>query len=71
MFIAMWMVIGSGMLMLLIAAMDKQKKELCKGYEIKIKAEKTSVFFLDEDGIGKLLKASVKGDIKGKVKYII
>jgi cell division protein FtsQ len=68
MFIAMWLVIGSGMLMLLIAAMDKQKKELCKGYEIKIKAEKTGVFFLDQEGIGKLLKASVNGDIKGKVK---
>jgi len=68
MFIAMWLVIGSGMLMLLIAAMDKQKKELCKGYEINIKAEKTGVFFLDQEGIGKLLKASVNGDIKGKVK---
>jgi len=68
MFIAMWLVIGSGMLMLLIAAMDKQKKELCKGYEINIKAEKTGVFFLDQEGIGKLLKTSVNGDIKGKVK---
>jgi cell division protein FtsQ len=68
MFIAMWLVIGGGMLTLLIAAMDKQKKELCKGYEVKIKAEKTGVFFLDEEGIGKLLKASVKGEIRGKVK---
>ena len=68
MFIAMWLVIGSGMLMLLIAAMDKQKKELCKGYEVKIRAEKTGVYFLDQEGIGKILKASVKGEIKGKVK---
>jgi cell division protein FtsQ len=67
-FVAMWLVIGSGMLMLLIAAMDKQKKELCKGYEVKIKAEKTGLYFVDQEGIGKLLKASVKGDIKGKVK---
>jgi cell division protein FtsQ len=64
----MWLVIGGGMLMLLIAAMDKQKKEICKGYEIKIKSEKGQDFFLDKEGVGKLLKASVKGDIKGKAK---
>jgi cell division protein FtsQ len=68
MFIAMWLVIGSGMLTLLIAAMDKQKKELCKGYEIRIKTDKAGEFFLDQEGVGKLLKASVKGNIKGKVK---
>ena len=68
MFVAMWLVIGGGMLMLLIAAMDKQKKEICKGYEIKIKSEKGQDFFLDKEGVGKLLKASVKGDIKGKAK---
>jgi cell division protein FtsQ len=68
MFVAMWLVIGGGMLMLLIAAMDKQKKEICKGYEIKINSQKGQDFFLDKDGVGKLLKASVKGDIKGKAK---
>ncbi len=67
MFVAMWMMIGSGKLtLLLIAAMDKQKKELCKGYEVKIKAEKTGEFFLDEAGIGKILKTSVKGEIERK-----
>jgi cell division protein FtsQ len=64
----MWLVIGGGMLMLLIAAMDKQKKEICKGYEIKIKSEKGQDFFLDKSDVGKLMKASVKGDIKGKAK---
>jgi cell division protein FtsQ len=68
MFVAMWVVIGGGMLMLLIAAMDKQKKDICKGFEIKIKTEKAADFFLDKEGVGKLLKASVKGDIKGKAK---
>jgi cell division protein FtsQ len=67
-FVSMWLVIGSGMLVLLIAAMDKQKKELCKGYEIKIKADTASAFFLDKEGVSKLLKASVKGNIKGKAK---
>ena len=68
MFIAMWVVIGGGMLMLLIAAMDKQKKEICKGLQDQNKDRESTGFFLDEEGVGKLLKASVKGDIKGKAK---
>jgi cell division protein FtsQ len=64
----MWLVICSGMLILLIAAMGKQKKELCKGYEIVIKGERTTDFFLDEQGIIKLLKAAAKGNIKGQSK---
>ncbi|MEO5562549.1 MAG: hypothetical protein ABIR18_03920 [Chitinophagaceae bacterium] len=67
-FVAMWLVIGSGMLMLLIAAMDKQKKELCKGYEIKIKTAKDANVFLDKDGVSKLLKSASNGGVKGKAK---
>lgn len=67
-FLAMWLVICAGMLTLFIAAMGKQKRELCKGYSIRIKAQREDNFFLDESGITKLLKTAVKGNIKGQSK---
>lgn len=69
-FIGMWLAICSGMLTLFIAAMDKQKSELCKGYSIAIHSERQADYFLDEDAILKLLKASVKGNIKGQSKAV-
>jgi cell division protein FtsQ len=64
----MWLVICTGMLTLLIAAMRKQKAELCKGYEISIKGERSTNFFLDKQAIAKLLKTAAKGSIKGQSK---
>lgn len=69
-FIGMWLAICSGMLVLLIAAIGKQKKETCRGYEIVIKGVRTSNFFLDEQGIAKLLKTAVNGNIKGQSKTV-
>lgn len=65
-FVAMWLVICAGMLTLFIAAMSKQKRELCGGYSIKIKAERKTDFFLDEQAIFNLLKAAAKGNIRGQ-----
>jgi cell division protein FtsQ len=62
------MVIGGGMLVLLIAAMGKQKKNTCKDYSIAIKGSEAKSFFLSETDIVKLLKAATKGDIKGQQK---
>lgn len=64
----MWLVICSGMLMLFIAAVSKQKRELCKGYTIKIKSDRKDDFFLDEEAISKMLKGAAKGNIKGQSK---
>src|SRR3954469_23268206 len=64
----MWIAIGSGMLTLLIAAIGKQKRETCKDYSISINGEKNANFFLDKESIAKLLKATVKGSIKGQPK---
>jgi len=66
MFVSMWMVICSGMLMLLIAAMGNQKKDTCKGYKISIKGERAANFFYDEQAISKFLKAAAKGNITGQ-----
>lgn len=67
-FFAMWLAIGSGMLILFIAAIGKQKKDTCKDYKIQIKSDRREDFFFDEASITKLLKASVKGNIKGQPK---
>ena len=64
----MWMVIGGGMLVLLIAAMGKQKKNICKDYSITIKGNEAKDFFLTETDVVKLLKAATKGNVKGQSK---
>ncbi len=61
----MWLVIGGGMLTLLIAAMGRQNKEACKGYEIEIKGS-TQELFLDRQEIIKLLTAAARGPITGQ-----
>lgn len=67
-FAALWLAIGGGMLTLLIAAMGKQKKELCSNYEISIRATSSDNFFLDESEILQLLKSTAHGNIKGQPK---
>ena len=67
-FVSMWMVIGGGMLVLLIAAMGKQKKNTCKDYSITIKGGEEKDFFLSKTDVTKLLKVATKGNIKGQPK---
>ncbi len=67
-FVALWVVIGGGMLTLLIAAMGNQKKNTCKDYTVIIKGEKKEDYFLGKSEIIKILKASAKGNIKGQAK---
>jgi cell division protein FtsQ len=64
-FVTMWLVIGAGMLTLLIAAIGKQKKDHCKDYSITIKGVEHN-FFVDEQDIASMLKASVGGNIQGQ-----
>lgn len=54
------------MLTLLIAAMGKQKKELCREYSITIKGVRTDHFFLDKTAIAAVLKTAAQGNIKGQ-----
>lgn len=56
------------MLVLLIAAMGKQRRDNCKDYAISIKGIRGEDFFLDEADILKLMKAATKGKIKGQPK---
>ena len=67
-FIGMWIAIGGGMLTLLIAAMGRQRKDICKDYSISIRSGVASEFFLEKGDIVSLLKAAAKGKIKGQAK---
>jgi len=69
-FVAMWLVIGGGMLTLLIAAMGRQKTDTCKDYSITIKGVKGADLFLDEKDVTKLLEAAAKGKIRGQRKEL-
>lgn len=64
----MWLVIGSGMLMLLIAAMGKQKRESCKGYSIILKGDEHEELFLDKESISGVLVKAAHNNIKGQPK---
>lgn len=61
----LWVCIGGGMLTLLIAAIGKKKREDCTGYTIAIKGAEEN-YFIDADGINKLLKAGAGSQLKGK-----
>jgi cell division protein FtsQ len=64
-FIAMWVIIGGGMITLLAAAMRKQKNERCKDYSILFKGAKQHLF-VNESDVTQLLRAGTKGNIKGQ-----
>ncbi len=56
------------MLVLLIAAMGKQKKNICKDYIITIKGSQEGSFFLSRADILQLLKSTTNGNVKGQQK---
>jgi cell division protein FtsQ len=62
--VSLWAVIGTGMLILLVAAIGKRKSQSCTDYVISIKARQDN-FFVDEKDIVKLLKTALQSEIKG------
>lgn len=64
--VTIWLAIGTGMLMLLIAAIGRQKKETCKDYVISISGGDNQELFLQKSDVLALLKAAAKGKIKGQ-----
>ena len=61
-----WMAAGSGMLVLLVAAVGKQNRQTCQGYAISVKGNDSHVF-INEKEILRLVKTATNGNIKGKV----
>jgi cell division protein FtsQ len=64
-FIALWLCIGGGMLILLLAAITKKNKGECKDYAISIKGVNEN-FFIDKKDIEVLLVKATSGNIKGE-----
>jgi cell division protein FtsQ len=64
-FISMWLLIASGMIVLLAAAIRKQKNERCKDYAILVKG-KTDNFFVDEKDVQQLLLSAMNDKIKDR-----
>jgi cell division protein FtsQ len=64
-FIAIWLVIGAGMITLLAAAMRKQNNDRCRDYSIDIKGSKENLF-LDRNEVEQLLMNATDGKIKGQ-----
>ena len=65
MFVAIWLVIGGGMVTLLLAAITKKKRGLCSDYTIALKGQTTN-FFIDEKDVQQLLMKATGGNIKGQ-----
>lgn len=63
--VSMWLVIGSGMVILLAAAMRKEKSDRCSDYTITIKGD-TENLFVSKEEVVKLISASTGGRIKGQ-----
>jgi cell division protein FtsQ len=64
-FITIWLTIGTGMLILLIAAIGRKNHGLCRDYTITIKGRQNK-FFIDEKDVQKLLVTATNGNIKGQ-----
>lgn len=65
-FAAVWLTIGTGMLLLLVAAIGKQKNETCKDVDISITGSDADTRFLTEKDIFQHLKAATKGPVLGQ-----
>jgi cell division protein FtsQ len=63
--IAAWAVIGSGVLVLLIAAMNRKNATACKGYEIEISGVSNN-FFIDKKDVLNLLTANGAEKLEGR-----
>src|ERR1700748_2088788 len=64
-----WTVAGTGVLVLLVAAIRYRNSNVCKGYRIEIAASSPAgVLFIDKKGIADILTAA--GAVKGQNKPI-
>ncbi len=69
-FVTVWMCIGAGMFTLLLAAISKKNKGLCRDYKIVIKGVQNN-YFIDKKDVEELLKKAAKGNIKGQAVSLL
>lgn len=64
-FVALWCVMGAGMLVLLVAAIKKRNSKTCKGLRVEIKSP-SQHFFIDRNDVVKMLADSSMIKLDGK-----
>ncbi len=64
-FVALWSVLGAGMLVLLVAAIKRRNSKTCKGYRIEISSA-ANRYFIDKKDVIKILADSVDGKPEGR-----
>jgi len=64
--ISLWMVIGTGVMVLLIAAIRIKREKVCKGYVITINGEKERQRFIDKKNVVQLLTKNGSETFKNK-----
>lgn len=62
-FIAVWLCVGGGMLTLLLAAITKKNRGVCRDYTITIKGAQNN-FFIDRKDVEQMLMKATKSNIK-------
>lgn len=65
-FVAVWLCVGAGMLTLLLAAINKQRKGVCDDVQINIEGA-SEFFFVDRNDVQSILEKTAGGKIKGQV----
>ncbi|HWR32492.1 MAG TPA: hypothetical protein VN451_03130 [Chitinophagaceae bacterium] len=63
-FVSIWLCIGGGMFTLLMAAISRKNKGLCKDYSVTIKGVQNN-FFIDKKDVEQLLMNATGGNLKG------
>lgn len=65
-FICTWMLAGAGMIVLLVAAMNSRKTQVCSGYDIVINDQPDGKWFIDKQDIANVLTRNGTENIKNK-----
>jgi cell division protein FtsQ len=65
-FVTLWVCIGGGMFILLMAAITKRNKGLCKDYVITIKGAENN-FFIDQKEVELFISKKMNGAIRGEL----
>ncbi|MBA4168072.1 MAG: hypothetical protein H0X41_11125, partial [Chitinophagaceae bacterium] len=65
-FICLWMLTGAGLIVLLVAAVNSRKNQVCKGYDIIINRQSHGSWFIDKNDIVNVLTANRTEAIKNK-----
>ena len=65
-FIAVWILAGTGVIVLLVAAVNSRNHQTCKGYDIDINGQMEGHWFIDKNDIVNVLTTNKTITLKNK-----